>query len=503
MRSVNSSHHFFHCLITVSRIKFLPIAIVLSFSSMTWSANQVDWSATQAEKNQYLDIPDLGGSVGLISRQQEKQIGEKVLREVRSQLPVMQDAWLEDEINQIFANIYSQTTLGKPIALVIVRDAQINAFAVPGGLFAINAGTITSARSIDEVAGVMAHEIAHVTQRHYSRSQEAFKGQGLLSLAGLLAGIAIASQSPDAGAAVMMGTQAAMLDEQLAYSRNQEREADRVGMQYMSISGYNPESMADFFEVMHRSTSRLSYLPDFWFTHPLTSERMSEARLRARQFNTKLENNLEKTQKFELIKWRAMVLGGYANINQLKTMASYNPAVALALAQYQIEQSEYDEAKRILDHLQPNNIQMNLYQLTFAHWYKAQGKYIDALNIMLPMYRVAPENRAVALELAELYILNQQADAANKILINLAKKYPTDVVVWQLLQRAENLKIDSALRSINVLRYRAEVQFWSGHEEDAIKSLLYAQRLAEQQLDLKAKIDMRLTEMQNNRQLKL
>lgn len=99
---------------------------------------------------------------------------------------------------------------------------------------------------MDEVAGVMAHEVAHVTQRHYSRSKEDFKGQGLLTLAGILAGIAVASQSPDAGAAVMLGSQAAMLDRQLSYSREQEREADRVGMQYMAIAGYNPESMADF-----------------------------------------------------------------------------------------------------------------------------------------------------------------------------------------------------------------------------------------------------------------
>ncbi|MFB0982716.1 MAG: M48 family metallopeptidase, partial [Acinetobacter towneri] len=82
---------------------------------------------------------------------------------------------------------------------------------------------------------------------------------------------------------VMMGSQAALMDQQLTYSRNQEREADRIGMQYMYSAGYNPQSMADFFEVMHRTTSRVSFLPDFWFTHPLTTERMSEARLRANQ----------------------------------------------------------------------------------------------------------------------------------------------------------------------------------------------------------------------------
>ncbi|GAA5002812.1 M48 family metalloprotease [Acinetobacter puyangensis] len=456
-------------------------------------------------KNQYLDIPDLGSQVGLISRQQEKQIGEKVLRQVRQQLPEIQDAWLEDEINQIFASIYSQTNMGKPIALVVVRDQQINAFAVPGGLFAINAGTITSSHNIDEIAGVMAHEIAHVTQRHYSRSQEAFKGQGLLALAGLLAGIAVASQSSDAGAAVMLGTQAAMLDKQLSYSRNQEREADRVGMQYMAIAGYNPESMADFFELMQRSSTQLSYLPDFWLTHPLTTERMSEARLRARQYNIKTNNSLEKQQKFELIRWRTAVLGGYANLNQLKSLALRNSSAALALASYYIQHSQYQNAKDILDTIQPTAIQKTLYSLTWSDWYMAQGQYEQALQTILPLYRIAPENRAVALKLAEIYILNKQPNDANKILTTLSSRFPMDTSVWQLLQRAEDLRVDSPVRAINVLRYRAEVQFWNGQEEEAIKSLLHAQRLSKEKNNeaLKAQIEGRLKQMQDARQLKI
>ncbi|MFS1585165.1 M48 family metalloprotease, partial [Acinetobacter radioresistens] len=197
-----------------------------------------------------VEVPDIGGGVGLIDQQQERFIGEKVYREVHKQMPVMQNPWLEDQLYSIFTRILSQTQAGQPIGLVLIKDSQINAFAVPGGLFAINTGMVTSARNIDEVAGVMAHEIAHVTQRHYSRSKEAFKGQGLLALAGVLVGAAIASQADgEAGTAVMLGTQAALMDKQLTYSRNQEREADRIGMQYMYSAGYNPQGMADFFEL--------------------------------------------------------------------------------------------------------------------------------------------------------------------------------------------------------------------------------------------------------------
>ena len=478
-----------------------------------------NWGVTPSESNlkqkhHYLDIPEIGSGVGLISRNEEQRIGEKVLREVRAKLPVLQDAWLEDELNYIFSGVYGQSGLGAPIALVVVRDKQINAFAVPGGLFAINAGLISSAKNMDEVAGVMAHEVAHVTQRHYSRSKEDFKGQGLLTLAGILAGIAVASQSPDAGAAVMLGSQAAMLDRQLSYSREQEREADRVGMQYMAIAGYNPESMADFFETMHRKTAQLSFLPDFWLTHPLTADRMSEARLRARQYDYKSTNytlNHKNTQQvlFELMRWRVAVLSGYVNLTQLKSMASRNHGAALALAHYYIEQSQYGDSKNLLESFTPNAVEKTLYQLTWSDWYKANVQYQQALDAVLPLYRVMPEHRALAMQVAEIYILQGNGDQAHQILNRLSQSNPRDVAVWQALQRAENVRsktaINQAFQTINSLRYRAEAQFWSGEEENAIKSLLHAERLIKEKdnVSLKAKIESRLKYMQDARELRI
>ena len=478
-----------------------------------------NWGVTPSESNlkqkhHYLDIPEIGSGVGLISRNEEQRIGEKVLREVRAKLPVLQDAWLEDELNYIFSGVYGQSGLGAPIALVVVRDKQINAFAVPGGLFAINAGLISSAKNMDEVAGVMAHEVAHVTQRHYSRSKEDFKGQGLLTLAGILAGIAVASQSPDAGAAVMLGSQAAMLDRQLSYSREQEREADRVGMQYMAIAGYNPESMADFFETMHRQTSQLSFLPDFWLTHPLTADRMSEARLRARQYDYKSTNytlNHKNTQQvlFEIIRWRVAVLSGYVNLTQLRSLAPRSHGAALALAHYYIEQSQYGDAKKLLESVKPNAVEKTLYQLTWSDWYKANVQYQQALDAVLSLYRVMPEHRALAMQVAEIYILQGNGDQAHQILNRLSQSNPRDVAVWQALQRAENVRSKTAInqefQTINSLRYRAEAQFWSGEEENAIKSLLHAQRLIKEKnnVSLKAKIESRLKYMQDARALRI
>ena len=338
-------------------MKHLLLICGLSFASIatTQSANLT----TTPQFN----VPEIGSGVGLIDQQKERSIGEKVYREVQRKMPVTQNPWLEDQLINTFSHLLSQTQLGQPIGLLIINDPQINAFAVPGGLFALNTGLINSARNMDEVAGVMAHEIAHVSQRHYSRSQEAFKGQGLLALAGVVVGALVASQADgDAGAAVMMGSQAALMDQQLTYSRNQEREADRIGMQYMYSAGYNPQSMADFFEVMHRTTSRVSFLPDFWFTHPLTTERMSEARLRANQLPP-VPTSL-RDEDFEILKLYSLVVSQQATEQQLKAFATRNHFAAnLALAYFYSQQGDFVLAQQSIDQAKSHNRLHNLLTL--------------------------------------------------------------------------------------------------------------------------------------------
>ena len=446
-------------------------------------------------------VPDIGGGIGLLDQQKEKAIGEKVFREVNKQMPVLQNPWLEDRLYAVFSHILSQTQLSQPVGLLIINDPQINAFAVPGGLFALNAGLINSARNMDEMAGVMAHEIAHVTQRHYSRSQEAFKGQGLLSLAGILVGALVASKADgDAGAAVMLGSQAALLDKQLTYSRNQEREADRIGMQYMYAAGYNPQSMADFFEVMNRATSQVSFLPDFWLTHPLTTQRMSEARLRANQL-PKVKPNLD-NEDFEIIKQYSRVLSGQSSEQQLQALANQNNFAGLmGLAAFHIQHGDFSAAQTALDkakNVKSSHVLMTLLQ---ADVYLGQNKIENAFSLMSSAAAVMPENRALNYKYAEVLILNKQPAQAELTVRQFLRNNPRDVSGWRLMQQSANADNSSALRSVNVLRYRAEVEFWTGNEENAIKSLLHAKRLAKERKSLEAVIDQRLSEMHKDRQL--
>ncbi|WP_171266034.1 M48 family metalloprotease [Acinetobacter sp. LoGeW2-3] len=448
-------------------------------------------------------VPEIGAGVGLIDQQKERMIGEKVYRQVQKQLPVVQNPWMEDQLFSVFSHILSQTQLQQPIGLVVVNDPQINAFAVPGGLFALNMGLLNSARNMDEVAGVMAHEIAHVTQRHYSRSQEAFKGQGLLALAGILVGALVASQADgDAGAAVMMGSQAALMDQQLSYSRNQEREADRIGMQYMYASGYNPQSMADFFEVMHRSTSRLSFLPDFWFTHPLTTERMSEARLRANQMPKVKPKLID--QNFEIIRWYSKVLSRQTTEQQLQILAGQNSfAGQLALSAYYLQQGDEDNAQLALDQAKKHNQIHPLLVLFQTDIYLGKNQLEPALRSVRSAASIMPENRALNYKYAEVLIRMKQPDQAKMIVQKFLQSNPRDLSAWRLMLSATTAEPASEIKTINVLRYRAEVEYWAGNEEAAIKSLLHAQRVSKGNQSLSASITQRLKQMQQERKYKI
>lgn len=472
----------------------------------------IAWQNTAQSHSPYHHVPDVVGQVGLLSRQHEQKVGEKVLRLARKSLPQVNDLWLQQEVENLFQQIYSQTHLGQPLAVMVVKDSQINAFAVPSGFFAINTGTIASAQRLDEVVGVIAHEVAHVSQRHYSRSQDANKLMNAWSWLGMLAGVALSSQSAELGSAVMLGSQAASLNSQLKYSRDQEREADRIGMQYLAMANYRPESMADFFEQMQRKTTQLSILPDFWLTHPLSQERMSEARLRARQytFHIQQKDELQRQQLFELLRWRALFLSQDVNLQQLKVASEqHNIAASLALASYYIQQSQLKDARQILSTLKPNTIQQSLYHFIYTDLLMAEKGLSDALTYVLQQYQIRPENRALALKTAELYLLNQKFKEAEQILLPMSRKTPRDVWVWQLLQRIESHKVQGKnstpeqrrVAEINSLRYHAEALFWRGEQQEAIKALQHAKRLDQAQPIYQQQISQRLQAMEEDKAL--
>jgi predicted Zn-dependent protease len=240
-------------------------------------------------------LPALGDSDSAeFSVGTERKLGDAVMREIRSDPDYIDDPLLLEYLEGVWQPLVAASRrLGNITADIdqrfawepfLVRDPAVNAFALPGGFVGVNLGLISLTATRDELASVLGHEMSHITQRHIARSIADNSRRSLVSLAALVLGLLAASRSsnPDAISAVVTGTQAATIQGQLNFSRDVEREADRVGFQVMTTAGFAPGGMAAMFEKMDTST-RLNDAGGFPYlrTHPLTIERIGEARTRA------------------------------------------------------------------------------------------------------------------------------------------------------------------------------------------------------------------------------
>ncbi|HEY0197571.1 MAG TPA: M48 family metalloprotease [Rhodanobacter sp.] len=233
-------------------------------------------------------LPDLGSSANaLISPQEAEDYGASMLREMRSLDMVVDDPLLDDYINDLGYRLAANC--GKPkvhFAFFIAKDPEINAFAAPGGYIAVNSGLITITQSESELAGVMAHEIGHITQSHLQRAFEASKKDAPLMALVLLGAIAAGTtaHSGDAPMAVLAGGQGLLAQKSINFTRHDEVEADRVGIQTLANAGFDPNAMASFFErmqdVMSADAGGID-VPTLLQDHPVTTVRISEAKSRA------------------------------------------------------------------------------------------------------------------------------------------------------------------------------------------------------------------------------
>ncbi|KRE89654.1 peptidase M48 [Frateuria sp. Soil773] len=234
-------------------------------------------------------LPDLGSSANaLLSPQDAQNYGAAMLREMRSMDMVVDDALLDDYFNDLGYRLVAGSDKPKEhFSFFVVKDPEINAFAAPGGYIAVNSGLIAITRSESELAGVMAHEIGHITQNHLQRAFEASKKDAPLMALILLGAIAAGAggNSGDAGMAVLAGGQGLIAQRSINFTRKDEVEADRVGIQTLANAGFDPRAMASFFERMQDTlragSGGSSDVPELLQTHPVTLARISDAKSRA------------------------------------------------------------------------------------------------------------------------------------------------------------------------------------------------------------------------------
>ncbi len=230
-------------------------------------------------------LPDIGSSAGsVMSPQDQREYGASVLHELRAYDMVLDDALLDEYINALGYKLVSNSDRPDlPFTFFIVRDNEINAFAVPGGYIAANAGLIIHMAREDELAAVLAHEISHITQQHLLRAYEDMKKMSIPVMLAMLGVLIASSHSHDdtGEAAIMTGT-SLMQQRQINFTRHDEAEADRVGIQTMARAGYDPMAMADTFATLQR-VMRVNGIdvPEFLLDHPVDTSRIADAKARA------------------------------------------------------------------------------------------------------------------------------------------------------------------------------------------------------------------------------
>lgn len=485
-------------------------------------------SAEPTKVNSQLASMDNGQA--LIDTEQNRQVGEWALRQINGNAALIKDPWLQQSLEQIVWQINAVAGLNAPMGLVIINDKQINAFAVPSGLIGINVGLLDKAKSLDEIVSVVAHEIAHVSQRHYQHRNDEKTKQLLMQAGGLLAGVAASKVGDgDAAAAVMLGSQAMSANAAASYSRGQEREADRIGMQIMNQAGYDVNAMPSFFATLDQQNPVKSntLIPSFILSHPLTADRISEARARVATYKRDSQANMasnryqsiqqQRAQLFEQIQWRARYYGYLVNKADLEQGAKTSKGAKLALINYYLDNGQPKAAQSLMQDFDKdiNTLANPLAVVTFSQLAAQQGNVDVAIAKLQQLASVYPERTDVPRYLSDIYLkYRPTAESGQQVLAllqPLSKQNPRDVMLWDRLQQASQLLAkhrsgdEQLIHRINTLRYRAYGELWRNELKDAVTSLTQAKLLAKQlpsNQSLLALLNQQINQVQDANQFK-
>ena len=449
---------------------------------------------------QELDLPELGDRVsGAVSVSQERAIGQQFLKQVYSQAPLISDPLLFDYTEHLIYRLseYSQVA-NRSFNILLIDDSSLNAFAAPGGIIGVNGGLFLHADNEGQFSSVLAHELAHLSQRHFARNVLKSKDSNLSSALVMVSSIAIAliSNNPNA---IAVGP-AIMQQQNLRYSRLFEKEADRVGFINLVNAGYNPNSMGEMFENMN-DLRRLSgdLPPEFLLTHPLSSSRISDAFNAAE--NISEEGTKQDSLEFSLMKARLEIY--YENIpaNALRLFESKyaeNPSDAnlygLALA-YK-KNNNFNEGLASLDKLlekYPKNLVLNTTKVEFLSYF---NKFNDALDLANKFLEISPKNYPLSI-------------SKSQILLNMGQYFESEEIIRdQLLRKNDSPDLwfmlsETQKTSQNIVGYhqsRAEYFLLLGQDEKALNQLEFALQLTQNNFQVSDRIMTKIIEIKKSLQ---
>ena len=448
-------------------------------------------------------LPDMGSTTTrVLSPEQERTFARDFERFLRANNLLIEDPLITDYFNEMGFRLVSYSSRSNaPFRFFVIRDPSINAFAAPAGVIGLHSGLILTAHTEAEVAGVVAHEIAHITQDHLARAMEAQQATSLPTMLATLA-LAIAAGaagSADASQAVLMSGMGLAQQFAINHTRQSEAEADRVGIGLLAAAGYDPHGMAAFFERLNIASRAMGQgPPEYLRTHPLTVNRVAEARSRAEAMNVR---GVREDNRFYFAQARLRVQMSQSadqSIDwfRLRLTQGDRPAEAMryGLILALIQARRFEEARAELEELLEPDPDVQLYRLLEAELLLAEGKADQAVESLATLYRLFPGSRQVTTQYARALMHGDKPERAARaatIIRAHLRDHPHDLSMTELLAQAADRSGDN-VRATEAL---AESYYLRGGIAEAIEQL--EKVLERDDLDFyqRARINARLNEL--------
>ncbi|MCL2590889.1 MAG: M48 family metalloprotease [Betaproteobacteria bacterium] len=420
-------------------------------------------------------LPDLGDAgADDFSLAQERQLGEEIMREVRRDPAWLDDPLVEEYINRLGQRLVAASAEpGRAFEFFVVKDPMLNAFALPGGYIGVHTGLILAAQSESELAGVLGHEIGHVTQHHIAQMVGKQKQMTMMMLASLLAAVA-AGGSRASEAAIMAGA-AGTSQAQLGYSRDFEREADRIGLQTLEAAGFDVRGMAGFFERLQRA-SRLyeNNAPVYLRTHPLTTERISD--MENRVMNMPYRQVLDSPDfSYVRVRLRVQSLPAAEAVQAFAGLVAGSPndtVLRYGLALAQLRFGRLEDAKHIFDDLRRTAKPSPFIAILSGEMAMARRDTDAAINAFSAACKAFPESMSAAYALADAQITGGRAQDAERNVRRALASRSSDMRLWGLLARANGALGKHTAQH----RAQAEVYALQGDYRATVEQLELARR---------------------------
>ena len=443
-----------------------------------------------------INLPDMGSPAdAILNNTEEAQIGRMIMRDIRNSGQVVEDPLITEYLNDIGSRIAAQTNEGEhSFTFFAVEDPRINAFALPGGFIGVHTGLVEASRNEDELAGVLAHEVAHVTQRHIARAIHANSRQNILTTAMMLGAIIVAAAggSSDAVQGALAVAQGTAAQQQINFTRTNEYEADRVGIAALADAGFDPYGMASFFEVMSRqqTSSPEMRAPEFMRTHPVTTARIAEARSRARDYPHVRSDD---TTSYGIARTRIIVARFDTPLQAVEyfenrdydkqnNIERYGRAIAYQRA------GNHFAALPIFEDLLDKDKSVIAYHIGLGQTLVALDQTSKAIEIFERALELFPRNVPLVIEYGERLLELGQPKKAHRMLLDLLNNVPPTPEQVRLIARAASMAEEHA----EAYYYLSEYRLMIGDLTGGIGYLQQALRLPELQEIQRARFEARI-----------